>query len=328
MKKRLIKSMMIVLVVNLVFTANISTFGWGSSSVVSRYNFLQVKNGRLCDHKGTPIQLKGMSTLGLWSSYSGETVKNLVRDWHISVLRVAMYTRENGFIEEPSFKEKVKRLVDAAIAEGIYVIVDWHILSDGDPNQYRSQSRAFFVEMAKRYGKLPNLIYEICNEPNGDAVSWEGRIKPYAEFIIPAIRAIDPDNIIVVGTDTWSQGVKAAAENPLKFTNIMYALHFYAGTHGQSLRNNAEDALSKGIGIFVTEWGVSDCTGGGGVFLETAQQWLDWMDKHKLSWVNWSFSNKNESSAALLPGTGMGGPWSDSELSVSGKWIKKKIMEP
>jgi endoglucanase len=108
----------------------------------------------------------------------------------------------------------------------------------------------------------------------------------------------------------------------------MYALHFYAGTHGQSLRNNAEDALSKGIGILVTEWGVSDCTGDGGVFLEGAQQWLDWMDKHKLSWVNWSFSNKNESSAALLPGTGMGGPWSDNDLSVSGKWIKKKIMQP
>lgn len=67
MKKRLIKSMMMVLVVNLFFTANISTFGWGSSSVVSRYNFSQVKNGRLCDHKGIPVQLKGMSTLGLWS---------------------------------------------------------------------------------------------------------------------------------------------------------------------------------------------------------------------------------------------------------------------
>ncbi len=296
-------------------------------NVVNQYGQLKVEKGQLCAQKGTPIQLKGMSTLGLWSPYNAETVKNLVQDWHITVLRVAMYTKEYGYIDHPEFKEKVKMLVDAAISQGIYVIIDWHILSDGDPNQYKEQAKAFFTEMATLYGKYPNIIYELCNEPNGDIVGWENRIKPYAEYLIPAIRAIDPDNIIVVGTDTWSQGVRAAADNPLHYSNILYALHFYAGTHGQSLRNNAEYALSKGIAIFVTEWGVSTSSGGGGVFFDSSQKWLDWMNNHKLSWVNWSISDRNESSAALIPGTGVSGPWKDNELSESGKWVKAKILE-
>jgi endoglucanase len=311
--------------VSVILTGSMGVAAPGPN-VVSQYGELKVERGQLCDHNGKPIQLKGMSTLGLWSPYNAETVKNLVQDWHISVLRVAMYTKEYGYIDNPSVKEKVKMLVNAAIDQGIYVIIDWHILSDGDPNQYKEQAKAFFVEMAKMYGQYPNVIYEICNEPNGEIVGWDNRIKPYAEYMIPAIRAVDPDNIIVVGTDTWSQGVRAAADNPLQYSNIMYALHFYAGTHGRSLRNNADYALSKGIAIFVTEWGVSTSTGGGGVFLEASQQWLDWMDTHKLSWVNWSMSDRGESSAALLPGTGVTGPWKDSVLSESGKWVKAKIL--
>jgi endoglucanase len=237
-----------------------------------------------------------------------------------------MYTKEGGYIDNPSVKKKVKTLVDEAIRQGIYVIIDWHILSDGDPNQYRNQAKAFFIEMATTYGSKPNVIYEICNEPNGNNVTWDGQIKPYAEYIIPAIRAIDPDNIIVVGTDTWSRGVKAAADNPLKYSNIMYTLHFYAGSHGQQMRDNANYALSKKVAIFVTEWGTSKDSGDGGVFFDAAQRWLDWMTDNKISWANWSLCDKYESSAALKPGEGVAGPWRDKQLSQSGSWVKAKIM--
>lgn len=299
-----------------------------SPTVVSKYGQLQVLNGQLCDHNGKPIQLKGISTMGLqWFPYTGGTVRNLAKDWHISVLRIAMYTKEFGFIDNPLVKTRVKILADEAIAQGIYVIIDWHILSDRNPNQYKEQAKAFFTEMATLYGPHPNVIYEICNEPNGSDVTWNGKIKPYAEYIIPAIRAIDPDNIIVVGTDTWSRGVRAAADNPLKYPNIMYTLHFYAGSHSQQMRDNADYALSKGIAIFVTEWGTSKDSGDGGVFFDAAGQWLDWMAEHKISWVNWSLCDKDESSAALKPWVGVEGPWSDAQLSASGKWVKAKIME-
>lgn len=296
--------------------------------VVSTYGQLKILEGRLCDQKGNPVQLKGMSTMGLqWFSYSAKTVSNLVSDWKISVFRIAMYTKEGGYIDNPSLKGKVKTLVEEAVRQGVYVIIDWHILSDNDPNTYKKQAKKFFAEMASLYGQYPHVIYEICNEPNGGYVTWDRQIKPYAEEVIQVIREHDPDNIIVVGTDMWSQGVRAAADNPLADANTMYALHFYAGTHTKSLRDSADYALSKGIALFVTEWGTSSATGSGGIYLAEAQRWLDWMGERKISWVNWSLCNKSESSAALLSNASVTGPWKESQLSPSGKWVKEKIQE-
>jgi endoglucanase len=254
-------------------------------------------------------------------------VSNLVNDWHVSVVRAAMYTDSFGssYIREPQVKQTVKLIVDEAIRNDVYVLVDWHVLEDGNPNRYKEQAKKFFQEMAETYRGSPNVIYEICNEPNGKDVTWKD-IKAYGDFIIPAIRAIDPDSVIIIGTDTWSQNVRAAAAAPLNFTNVLYALHFYVGTHRDELRRNADFALSRNLPLFVSEWGLTDYTGNGELYLDEAQKWLDWMNKHKISWAGWSFSNADETSAALKPTVKLDGPWRDSDLTPSGKWMKSKIQ--
>lgn len=301
------------------------------SNIVKDNGQLQIKNGQLCNEKGEPVQLKGMSSHGLnFCNFAKNTVKYLVRDWNVSVIRAAMYPGENGYARYPEHKDRVAAIVEQSINHGIYVVIDWHTIDERDPNVYREQAKAFFEEMATKYGKYPNVIYEICNEPNSSkqkTVTWEGEVKPYAEYIIAAIRAIDPDNIIVVGTESWSQRVDKAADDPLNYSNIMYALHFYAGTHKEELREKAEYALSKGIAIFVTEWGTTNSSGAGLLYLEEAQVWIDWMAKHKISWCNWNFSNHYEDTAALELGVGMNGPWKDSQLTESGYWVRSKLLE-
>jgi endoglucanase len=300
-----------------------------ASGAVQRYGQLQVKNGQVCSQSGTPVQLRGVSSHDLKQFPFGQnTVSSLVKDWHVSLVRAAMYTDSYGssYIRNPQVKQAVKLIVEEAIRNNIYVIVDWHILEDGNPNRYKEQARAFFEEMARAYGSSPNVIYEICNEPNGADVTWK-EIKAYAEFIIPAIRAIDPDNLIIVGTDTWCQGVRAAAAAPLEFTNVLYALHFYTGTHRDDLRRAADFALSKGLPLFVSEWGLTDYTGRGRLYPEEAQRWLNWMNQHKLSWAGWSFSNADEGSAMLKPKANLNGPWPDSDLNSSGEWFKSHIAE-
>ena len=295
--------------------------------VVHRFGRLQVKNGRLCDQSGSPIQLRGMSSHDLKQyPFEPDTLGNLVRDWHVSVVRAAMYTDSYGssYIRQPQVKQALKLIVDEAIRNDVYVIVDWHILEDGNPNRYKDQAKEFFEEMAGAYGSHPNLIYEICNEPNGAGVTWK-EIKSYAGFIIPAIRAIDPNAVIIVGTDNWSQGVRAAADDPLDFPNVLYALHFYAGSHRDELRANADRALSRGAAIFVSEWGLTDYTGKGKLDYAEAGKWLAWMDQHQISWANWSFSNCDEGSAALKPQAKMNGPWPGPDLNPSGSWIKSKF---
>ncbi|MFZ5985672.1 MAG: cellulase family glycosylhydrolase [Bacillota bacterium] len=325
--KKALSILLSIAIVLSLFTAFSINTGFAAVNAVAQNGQLKIVGSQLCNQSGQAIQLKGMSSHGIqwYGNYVNyNSMKWLRDDWGITVFRVAMYTAENGYISNPSLKNKVKEAVEAAIDLGLYIIIDWHILQDNDPNMYKQQAKEFFREMATLYGNYPNVIYEIANEPNG-GVTWNGHIKPYAEEVIPVIRAIDPDNIIIVGTGTWSQDIHDAANNPLKFSNIMYALHFYAGTHGQYLRDRIDYAMSKGAAIFVSEWGTSDASGGGGVYLSQSQTWIDFMASRKISWANWSLSDKAESSAALNPGASTSGGWTDANLSTSGKFIKSKI---
>ncbi|POR25150.1 cellulase family glycosylhydrolase [Paenibacillus polymyxa] len=311
------------------FNWNTQTAEAAGTTPVERYGQLSVKNGKLVDKNGKPVQLKGISSHGVqWFGdlVNQDSMKWLRDDWGISVFRVALYTEEDGYIANPSLKNKVKEAIEAAQKLGLYVIIDWHILSDGDPNIHKNEAKAFFNEFSTQYGHLPNVIYELANEPNGN-VNWNNQIRPYASEVSQVIRAKDPDNIIIVGTGTWSQDVHDAADHPLPDKNTMYTVHFYAGTHGQYLRDRVDYALNKGVGIFATEWGTSDASGNGGPFLNESKVWTDFLASRGISWANWSLADKNETSAALLPGADRQGGWPDSQLSASGKFVKQAILE-
>ncbi|WP_078579508.1 cellulase family glycosylhydrolase [Salipaludibacillus agaradhaerens] len=328
MKK--ITTIFVVLLMTVALFSIGNTTAADNDSVVEEHGQLSISNGELVNERGEQVQLKGMSSHGLqWYGQfvNYESMKWLRDDWGINVFRAAMYTSSGGYIDDPSVKEKVKEAVEAAIDLDIYVIIDWHILSDNDPNIYKEEAKDFFDEMSELYGDYPNVIYEIANEPNGSDVTWDNQIKPYAEEVIPVIRNNDPNNIIIVGTGTWSQDVHHAADNQLADPNVMYAFHFYAGTHGQNLRDQVDYALDQGAAIFVSEWGTSAATGDGGVFLDEAQVWIDFMDERNLSWANWSLTHKDESSAALMPGANPTGGWTEAELSPSGTFVREKIRE-
>ncbi|MBL4761084.1 MAG: glycoside hydrolase family 5 protein, partial [Gammaproteobacteria bacterium] len=241
----------------------------------------------------------------LWGQegfYSADTVAMLKNDFNASIVRAAMgVDAEGGYLESPaSNKGRVEAVVDAAIANDIYVIIDWH---SHVAENFPGDAVSFFQEMATKYGNSDNVIYEIYNEPL--QVSWNGTIKPYAETVINAIRAIDPDNLIIVGTPSWSQGVVEASQNPINGTNIAYALHFYAGTHHQWLRNDAATAMNNGIALFVTEWGTVNANGDGAVNHNETDLWMDFLLANDISHLNWAVSNKVEGSSVFTPGGGL-----------------------
>ena len=119
----------------------------------------------------------------------------------------------------------------------------------------------------------------------------------------------------------------AAAVDPLSFDNVMYSLHFYAGTHKSWLRDKADIALSKGLALFATEWPTTDASGNGAVDKTSTDEWLTYLEKNGISWCNWSLCNKSESSALLLASAKSNGTMPDSSLSESGKYIKEKMLE-
>ena len=294
------------------------------NNYVSYNGNLKLDGINLVNQYNEKIQLRGISTHGIqwYSKYANKEVMTQLKSWGVNVFRIAMYTEEGGYISNNSLKDKVKEIVEYAKELDMYVIIDWHILSDNNPNNHKEEAIKFFDEMASLYKNTPNIIFEICNEPNG-GTSWSD-VKSYAVDVISTIRKYS-DNIIIVGTPTWSQDVDIASQDKIDGKNIMYALHFYSGTHKEYLREKVDKALSNNLPIFVSEFGVSDASGNGGVYLDEARIWMKYLNSKNISWVNWSLSDKNETSALLKPGTE--NDISDEHLSESGKFIKEQLSE-
>lgn len=295
---------------------------------VSQHGQLSVKNGQLVDKNGKGYQLRGMSTHGLtwFPEFVNESAfKTLRDDWNTNVVRLAMYVDEWGngqcyMGNKSGSLELLEKGVDICIKLDMYVIIDWHVLNPGDPSKYTNEAKSFFETVSKRYAKYPNVIYEICNEPNGGA-SWSGNIKPYAEKIIPVIRKNAPNSVIIVGTPTWSQEIDKPLSDPLSYKNVMYAFHFYAATHA-GLRSNVENCVAQGLPVFVSEFGTCDASGGGANDFNETQKWLSYFDKQGISYCNWSICNKDETCSVLRPGTSADGNWSESNLTENGKWMR------
>jgi endoglucanase len=290
---------------------------------VERHGLLRAKGNRIVDQHGEPVVLRGMSLF--WAQwmpqfYNADVVRWLRKDWNVNVIRAAIPPVPNGYVQKPTVEmAKLERVIDAAIEQGIYVIVDWHA-----HEPHTEAAARFFEAVAKKYGSHPNIIYETWNEPL-PAHDWSKTIKPHHERLIQVIRAHDPDNLITAGTQSWSQDVEKVAADPLSDPNLAYVLHFYAATHKKALRDKAQKALDAGLPLFVTEYGITRANGDDEIDVAESRRWWDFMEKNGISYLAWSIADKDEKSAALMPGASATGGWKDDEISESGQILREHL---
>ncbi len=301
---------------------------------------LRVSGTQIVDQKGNPFQLRGISTHGInWDvgkPYVNQAAFQTLRDdWGANAVRLAMYTAEyNGYCSggnQSELKNTLYNGVEYAKNLGMYAIIDWHILNDNNPLTNMEQAKGFFSEVSAKYKDYNNVLYEICNEPNN--CSWDD-IKTYANTIIPIIRANDPDAIIIVGTPTWSQlgqwgHTNEVADSPLTgYSNIVYTLHFYCAeaSHTQYLPAKVDYAVSRGLPILVSEFGLSAASGDGQIDTAQAAAWMNKLDSYKIGYFCWSLSNKNESSALISASCGKTSGWTDGDLTDAGRFIKAQYQ--
>ena len=268
--------------------------------------------GSCPSYASTPVQVKGMSLF--WSSaadsstvfYSEKAVNRMVSEMNIEVIRFAMgVTTEKfqdqgrGYLSSANGKTLqlgyLKNVVNAAIENDIYVIIDWHIES---ANGSTEGAKEFFEYAAKEYGSYNNVIFEVWNEPTGSMDA----VKTHANTIIPIIRKYS-DNLVLVGSPGWSSQPDACASAGIQDSknNFACTLHFYAGSHkvGSGYDNAALTAMKAGVPVFASEWGTVNADGNGGAQRDPSQAWINWMNTNKVSWANWSASAINEGSAAF-----------------------------
>jgi endoglucanase len=306
----------ILFLVILFFTSN--------SQIVKLHGQLKVKGTTLVDAKGNDVVLHGMSFgwHNWWPRfYNADAVHELATKWNCTVIRAAMGIEpDSGYLKNPKRSlELITNVIEACIKENVYVIIDWH-----DHNIHQKEAVEFFSMMSKQYGNNANVIYEIYNEP--DRETWP-EVKTYSETVIKAIRANDPDNIILVGSPHWSQDVHVAAADPIKgYDNLMYTMHFYAGTHKKWLRDRTDEAIRKGLPVFISECAGMEATGDGPLDNNEWKTFVDWMNENKLSWIGWSVSDKKETCSVLEKSAASDGNWKEGEIKEWGKLVKSYLI--
>lgn len=302
----------------------LSVLGVSATTPVKQWGQLQVKGSQLCDQQGQPVMLRGVSFgwHNLWPRfYNASAVKWLVNDWHATVLRAAMGVKiDDNYLENPQFAlQCIEPVVKAAIKNGVYVIIDWHA-----HDMYTDQAKAFFGKMAQKYGKYPNVIYELYNEPVED--SWQS-LKQYHKAVIDEIRRYDPDNIILCGCPHWDQDIDQVAASPIEgVSNVMYTVHFYAATHKQYLRDRTEAAVKSGLPVFISECGGCEASGNGELSETEWNNWVDMMNRLQLSWAAWSLSDKDETCSMLLPRAKATGQWTPDLIKPWGKLVRNTLL--
>ena len=314
---------------NVADTEQLTTENGQESSVLacpSVNGKLHVEGSKLVDQNNNEVQLRGVSTHGLawYPQYVTNDCFATLKSFGANVVRLAMYTYESGGYCTDGDRQQLETLVQNgvqyALNNDMYVIIDWHVLNEGNPNRYSDVAKTFFAKMAQQYASYNNVIYEICNEPCKGA-TW-GDVKFYASEVIPSIRSYDKDAVILIGTPNWSQNVDEAVKDPVTgYDNIMYTLHFYAETHKEDLQNKLKSAADAGLPIFVSEFGICSADGNGQVDIDSANSWISLLDSYGISYVCWNLSNKDEKSALLTPACDKTSGFTYEDLSDEGKWL-------
>ncbi len=287
---------------------------------------LHVQGSVLADQNGKEVQLRGVSTHGLtwYPQYiNAPFIKSISEDWNCNFIRYAMYSDIYCGEEKDLSMELLIKGIDAAIAADMYVLVDWHILNDYDPNMNKAEAIEFFDTVSRKYPDSPNLIYEICNEPNGET-DWSDVVR-YSNEVIPVIRRNSPDAVIVVGTPEYDRNLGGSLMRPLEFDNVMYVLHFYTATHHEGLRGELQAAYDAGLPVFISECGISQASGDGTIDFQSAVEWFTYLKEKNISYAVWSLSDKDESSAFFKPGFEPAGVPEEDDLTDTGKWIRELI---
>ena len=291
----------------------------------------------MVDQNGVPTQLRGASTHGMhwFPQYVNQNAFQTLRDdWGINMVRLVCYPRDGGSVGYLTGGDSTKQQLDTLIQNGVdyatklgmYALVDWHVHAY-NPNEYLKEAKTFFTKYATMYKDHDNVLYEICNEPTGtNWYSGNGKdLYTYCSEVIKTIRAIDPDAIIICGTNTWSQDVDQVAAKPMKalgYENIMYTFHFYSATHKENLMEKVRLATKDGTPIFVTEFGICSADGNGSYDAENADRWIALLDELNISFACWSYSNCNEKSAYFKSScSNAGGDWTADDLTTTGKWL-------
>lgn len=244
---------------------------------------LHVEGSKLMNEHNEEVRLKGTvlaNTNNKNGKFSKTLLSNLKDKWNNNVIKVGLWSTEagqTGIYTDEARMQEMYRIIDDAISLDMYVIVIFWSGSNLTDN-VQNEAIDYFTQIASRYNDVPNLIYEIANEPSN---TWD-EIKSYANVLIDTIRGISSNSLIISPVRGNCGFFDYVIESLLEHDNVMYAAHIYLG--GQGLGGNAQSmstAALNGVPIFVSEW--SSAIDNTDPNPEATDKFIALMDRYNLS---------------------------------------------
>ncbi|MCX6867494.1 MAG: cellulase family glycosylhydrolase, partial [Verrucomicrobia bacterium] len=112
----------------------------------------------------------------------------------------------NGLDISPSLLAELEPVLRRALDKKLHVMLDWHHFDDltTAPEDHAGRFIGGWEAIARHFQAWPpGLFHELLNEPNA-ALTTE-TANPIYQKAITAIRAIDPNRILVVSPGNWGQ---------------------------------------------------------------------------------------------------------------------------
>jgi endoglucanase len=129
---------------------------------------------------------------------------------------------------DPAFMARVRHVLETNVAAGLNVILDMHNYDAlmADPAGQRDRFVALWRQVAAAFRDQPgNVWFELMNEPNNrlDDTTLPATLAP----ALAAVRASNPDRIVIVGGQSWS-GIDSLATLAIPDDpHIVVTFHYY-----------------------------------------------------------------------------------------------------
>mgnify|MGYP002773096612 FL=1 len=268
---------------------------------------LLTKGNAIYDSDGEKVMLRGVEVPESHELYKEKRFK---KDFYDGVFKLggnairvpvspAEYKRDDYYLWR-----YLDRIVAWAGENGNYVIIDWDYTGnpiDGTGDEMPDikdnpldYSAEFWKAVATYFKNVPNVIYEIYNEPVGMSDSeW----KRCADSLVSVIRDAGSKQLIIVGSPDYCYDLGWLDELGVDDDNIAFSMHVYPD---RVFWQKYMPEYVSSYPVIVTEWGYADddveaenekMNGTKNVF---GIKFSHFMDKHESSWIASSYNYKGD----------------------------------